>query len=116
MQVYGAGFVAIFFLLAALYWRAYGKRAQLELNELELFDTRSGIIENLAVGSVGLLSIAIVTLGGSRASFFAGICYSLIGVVKAGHGYWHGARRAKLEAEFAGRARPLGAAPSSEAG
>ncbi len=100
MQVYGLGFAAIFFLLAALYWRAYGKRGQLQLNELEIFDTRSGIVENLAVGSIGIVSILIVTFGGLRAGFFSGISYGLIGVVKAVHGSWNNKARKRLAAEF----------------
>lgn len=100
MQVYGLGFVAIFFLLAALYWRAYGKREKLELNELEVFDTKSGIVENLAVGSVGIVSILIVAFGGSRAGFWSGISYALIGVVKAVHGSWNSKTRARLAVEF----------------
>jgi len=102
MQVYGLGFLAIFVLLAMLYWRAYSKREALELTPLEMFDTRSGIVENLAVGSVGLLSILIVTVGGSRAGFLAGISYSLIGVVKAVHGFWRRTHRRKLEQSLAG--------------
>jgi uncharacterized membrane protein len=97
MQIYGLGFMAIFYLLALLYAHAYRRREALALNELEQFDTRSGIIENVAVGSVGLVSITLVTLWGSGAGFLAGISYGLIGVVKAGHGFWNGSRRAQLE-------------------
>lgn len=110
MQIYGFGFMAIFFLLALLYVRAYRMRDALDLTEIEAFDTRSGIIENAAVGSVGVFSVALVTFGGSRMAFWAGISYSLIGVVKGFHGYWHGATRAKLEAEYVKSARGVTAA------
>jgi len=114
MQVYGLGFLAIFFLLAMLYVRAYSKRDALQLNEFERFDTRSGIVENLAVAGVGLLSIAIVTFGGPRAGFFAGISYSLIGVVKAGHGYWHRFKRSRMELALPGQPAQASGATSGK--
>lgn len=100
MTIYALGFMAIFFLFAVLYVHAYRKRSALGLNELEEFDTRSGVVENLAVGSVGILSILIVTVWGSGASFWAGISYGLIGPIKAVHGYWHGATRARMERAY----------------
>lgn len=101
MVIYGLGFTAIFFTLALLYVLAYFRRKKLELNELEIFDTRWSIIENVGVGGVGVLSIAIVLLGGTGASLWAGLSYSLIGVVKGVQGWMHGSRRARLEAQFA---------------
>lgn len=100
MQIYGLGFMAIFFLIALLYVRAYMKREALGLNELEQFDTRAGILENFAVGSVGVLSIMMVTVWGSRAGFWAGICYGLIGPVKAVHGFWAGTTRARMAQDY----------------
>ncbi|MBI3404505.1 MAG: DUF1211 domain-containing protein [Acidobacteria bacterium] len=100
MQIYGLGFAAIFFSLALLYVRAYLLRRTLQLNRLEEFDTRSGVLENLSVCLVGILSILIVTVGGGRYAFLSGICYGLIGPVKAYHGYWHGKTRAHLEKNF----------------
>jgi len=107
MTIYALGFLAIFWSLALLYVRAYAKRKALHLNDLEVFDTKAGIYENFGVGSVGLLSIAIVTIGGPRYSAWAGMCYALIGVVKAGHGYWHGSTRARMEMEFLARAEAV---------
>src|SRR5262249_31078981 len=43
MEIYGAGFVAIFAVLALLYLHAYRKRAELALTPLEVFDTRESI-------------------------------------------------------------------------
>ncbi len=100
MVIYGLGFAAIFVTLALLYLLAYFRRGKLELNEFEVFDTKSSIVENVAVGSVGLLSIAIVLLGGAAASFWSGVSYSIIGVVKGIPGYQHGSRRARLEARL----------------
>ena len=70
MIIFGLGYVAVFAVFALLYWRAYRKRVALDLNELEEFDTRADIRENLLNVSIGLVSIAIATIGGGR---YAGI-------------------------------------------
>ncbi len=40
MTIYGLGFTAVSLIFALLYVHAYRKRHELELNELEVFDTR----------------------------------------------------------------------------
>src|SRR5918997_1050350 len=59
LAVYGAGFAAVFIILALLYWHAYRKRAALELSELETADTRSYVQENALMAGVGLLSVGL---------------------------------------------------------
>jgi len=59
--VYGLGFAAIYVLFALLYRHAYQVRVQLDLNELEIFETQALIRESLVIGGVGILS-AIVAL------------------------------------------------------
>jgi hypothetical protein len=43
MIIYGIGFIAVFLLLASLYYHAYRRRREIALNELEIFDTRVSI-------------------------------------------------------------------------
>jgi hypothetical protein len=100
MVIYGIGFTAIFLTLAALYYRAYGKRAAMELTPLEVFDTRSAIWEHLGVAAVGVVSIVLSQALPERLSWLSGPAYSLIGVVKGWHGYWHFSARRKLEAQL----------------
>lgn len=57
--LYGAGFVAIFALFALFYANALRQRAALDLNRLEVFDTRSGIWANLGIAAVGIGSILL---------------------------------------------------------
>src|SRR5207253_7333240 len=45
--IYGLGFAAVFFLLAALYYRAWLLREQLALNGVERIDTLESIIDNV---------------------------------------------------------------------
>ena len=96
MLIYGAGFVAIFSLFALLFLHAYRKRTVLELNPAEILDTRQSIQSALLVGSVGLLSMAIVFLGGERAVALSGYSYFLLGPVSAWHGAAMGRRRRSL--------------------
>jgi hypothetical protein len=97
MMIYAIGFAAIFLALAALYLLAWLRRRKLALDELQIFDAVSGIWENVAVASVGVLSLLIAVFGGAGWAGLAGMSYGLIGVVKAIHGYLSGSRRSKLE-------------------
>ncbi|MFY9621196.1 MAG: TMEM175 family protein [Pyrinomonadaceae bacterium] len=97
MIIFGLGYVAVFAVFALLYWRAYRKRVQLELNELETFDTRTDIRESLLNVSIGLVSLAIAIIGGGRYAGFAGMIYMVTPVVMTIHGKWNGGRRKKLE-------------------
>jgi hypothetical protein len=98
MEIYGAGFVAIFGVLALLYLHAYRKRAALELTALEVFDTRESVQAALVTMSVGLISLSIAFLGGPRASPWSGWCYALIGPFAAVHSAVMGKRRRALKA------------------
>jgi hypothetical protein len=97
MIIFGAGYVAVFGVFALLYWHAYRKRAQLELTELEAFDTRTDIRESLLNVSIGVLSLAIAILGSGRFAGISGMIYMLTPVVMTVHGRWNGRRRRKLE-------------------
>lgn len=98
MIIFGIGYVAIFAVFILLYWRAFRKRTELELNELEIFDTRNSIQEAALNCSVGLLSIAVAILGGVRYGALAGPVYMLLAVVMSVNGALMGSRRRKLEA------------------
>jgi len=97
MIIFGVGYVAVFGVFALLYWRAYRKRAELELTELEAFDTRTDIRESLLNVSIGLVSLAFAILGGGRWAGISGMIYMLTPVVMTVHGTWNGRRRRKLE-------------------
>jgi hypothetical protein len=97
MIIFGAGYIAVFGVFVLLYWHAYRRRVMLELNELEVFDTRKDIQESGLNVGVGTLSVAIAVLGGGRFSFLAGMTYMLNAVVLPLHGMLMGRRRRKLE-------------------
>lgn len=99
--VYGVGFAAVFLIFTVLYAHAYRKRAELELNELEIYDTRVQVQDNALMALVGLVSIGFAFFGRSRfAVMLAGMVYWLIGPIQFTHGYMMGARRKRLEARL----------------
>src|SRR6185436_8047808 len=77
MIIFGIGYLAVFGVFALLYWHAYRKREQLELNELEAFDTRTDIRESLLNVGIALTSLALAVIGGGRLAGIAGMTYML---------------------------------------
>ena len=100
MVIFGAGYVAVFAVFALLYWHAYRKRALLELNELEVFDTRTDIRESLLNVGIAVVSLAFAVFGGGRFAGVSGMTYMLTPIVMTVHGTINGRRRRKLEARF----------------
>jgi len=112
MLVFGAGYVAVFGVFALLYWHAYRKRAELELNELETFDTRVDVQESSLNVAIGLISMALAALGG-HFSGLAGFIYMLCPVVLPIHGILMGRQRRRLEDAWDGSEADAGNAIES---
>ncbi|MCG3128175.1 MAG: hypothetical protein CHACPFDD_03051 [Phycisphaerae bacterium] len=107
--IYGLGFIAIFVTFALLYLRALGRRAALQLDELELFETRLAIVDNLLYASVGLISLLIANTVPLRWVGLAGMTYALLGVVGFSVGWLGGRGREKIVARIrASRQPPAG--------
>lgn len=100
MIIFGIGYVAIFAVFILLYWHAFRRRERLELNELEIFDTRNSIREAGLNCSIGLLSIGVAVFGGDRYSPLAGPVYMLLALVMTVNGTLMGRRRRSLEAHL----------------
>ena len=97
MIIFGVGYLAVFAVFALLYWHAYRRRAQLELNELEVFDTRADIRENLLNVGIAAVSLSLAVFGGGNFAGLAGVVYMVTPVVMTLHGTINGRRRKKLE-------------------
>ena len=95
MIIYGLGYVAIFLTFGLVYWHAYRKRKDLQLNEIEIFDTKGSLRENLIQTLVGVISIMIAWIG--RQPAIAGWMYAALGPIMTFHGTWTGKRRRVLE-------------------
>jgi uncharacterized membrane protein len=83
MQIYSLGVVSVFALFALLYHHAYRQRDELSLNAHEALQTRLSVIDNIGIASIGVLSLAIATFGGTfLAAVLSGPIYFLIGPFK----------------------------------
>src|SRR5438309_8614146 len=91
--VYGIGFAAVNWLLAAMYWHAQRQADALELNAVERLDTRQSIYDFLFTGVFGVLSIVLAY----TAIQFAGPVYFLLFIPKTAVPWIMGVRRSKLE-------------------
>ena len=101
MIIFDIGYLAVFAVFFLLFWHAYQKRDELELNELEVFDTRNSLQEMTLNCCIALLSLAIVLLGGSKYAGVAGLVYMLTGVAMGMNGTIMGRRRRRMERQFA---------------
>jgi uncharacterized membrane protein len=100
MLIFGIGYLAVFVVFVLLYWHAYRKRAALDLNQLEVFDTRNSIQECALNCGVALFSMSLLLVGGPRFAGLSGVSYMLTGVVMGINGTVMGTRRRKLENHF----------------
>lgn len=94
MIIFGMGYVAVFGVFVLLYWHALRHRDQLELNELEIFDTRTDIRESGLNVGIAVVSIAFAAF--LRNATLAGMTYMLTPVIMTMHGMFNGRRRKKL--------------------
>jgi uncharacterized membrane protein len=86
MIVYGAGYAAVYFAFAALYWNAFRQRVQLHLNELEKTLTLTYFWDDFTVACVGLVCIVAAILLPLNAAGNAGWFFFLIPIIKTVHG------------------------------
>jgi uncharacterized membrane protein len=90
--VYGAGFAAVFTLLALLHVHAYRSRVQLDLTQLEDYELRASILLYASIAAIGVVS-ALIAFFLPDESSLAGFIYFLIAVPSAVAGTMVGRRR-----------------------
>ena len=108
MLIFGSGYVAVFVIFALLHLHALRRREDLQLDVLEVYDTRDNVRETALNAGIGLLSIGIVVFGGDAG--ISGLVYWLIGPAMAVHGYVSGRGRGRLVARLASEHANAGAA------
>lgn len=99
MLIFSIGYVAVFAIFVVLYWHAYRKRHELDLNELEQYDTRAEMRESAINAVVGLASVTLALAG--RAAAAGWIYMLMLGPLLGINGYMTGSRRQKLEKRLA---------------
>jgi uncharacterized membrane protein len=92
MVIYGLGFIAVYALFTILHWNAWRQRVALELNPVELFLTRSAMVEYTAMASVGLISVLLALFVPQQFVGVAGLFYMSLWFVGMGHGRWESRR------------------------
>jgi hypothetical protein len=93
MEIYSAGFMALYVIFALLYWHAYRLRKELDLNPMEIYETRGVVQENMLMIGIGTLALALAYLNLPR---YSGLSYALIGPTQTWLGLVHGKRRRVL--------------------
>jgi hypothetical protein len=72
MVIYGIGASAVFFVIMFMYKAALSRAKELDLNEIEIFDTRASIRSNFLMALIPLLS-ALLAMIFSFDAFLAGV-------------------------------------------
>jgi uncharacterized membrane protein len=96
MSIYGMGFILLFVIFALLYANVCRRRGAMQLTPLESHDARVGAVSHVLAASVGLVSVAIVLIGGDRFAMWSGLSYSLLGPVLGAWGYLAGRERSRV--------------------
>jgi uncharacterized membrane protein len=88
MIIYGLGATATSFTLMLMYRHAWKKRVELDLNELEQFDTKVSIQINFLMGivPVGAVLVAIIFYDSYLSGMLSGFTYMLYTPIM----FWHG--------------------------
>jgi uncharacterized membrane protein len=104
MVIFSLGFTAVNAVFLLLNLHAYRRRADLELDEVELVTNREGIVGNLAQVGVGLTSIVIATV--LHSGLFAGLIYMMMAPLMAFMGARFGKQRRIVAERVASAAQP----------
>lgn len=88
MIIYGVGAVCVFLVLMLMYRYALQKKDELELNEIEIFDTKTSIQTNLLMASVPAISVilALIFINSWLAGPLSGCAYFLYTPIMILHG------------------------------
>ncbi len=95
--IYGAGFAAIFFCLALMYWRAGRGAGALGLNPDERYEAYMMMRHYSIFVLVALISIVLAQAGVGLQFGLPGFSYALLGPFCGAHGAWSGRRRRALQ-------------------
>jgi len=98
MIIYGLGAASVFFVLVLMYRYALKQADNLQLSEVEKFDTRMSIRSNILMGLVPLVSVlvALILYSHALAGMFAGFTYLIYTPIMMIHGRSVDRNRKKL--------------------
>lgn len=96
--IYGLGFFLLFIMFSLLYLHAYGRRAELGLKPMEVFDARLFLGQHLVSAAVGLIAVGIALFGPKRYGFLSPMAFALMGPSHWLYQIWMGRKRKAFEA------------------
>lgn len=96
--VYSAGWTASSLSILLLFRHAFSKRASLDLNEREVYETRTEIQGWSLITGAGVVSILIALAVPENWIPVAGWIYALLGIIMPVHGHLRGRRRPPVAA------------------
>jgi len=104
LEIYGLGGAAVFLIFVLLYRHAWQLRDELALNDIERYDTRQAIFDNVLMAAVPAVSVILAaTLPPTRVGW-AGVFYFVYGPLMTWNGIREGRGRRRYE-EAAGKPR-----------
>lgn len=86
MLHFGLGLLAIYLIFLLLFRHALSKRRELNLNNIEIFNTRTSIQEYIILSSITILSILTVIIFSNKSFIAASAVYLLIPIALIIHG------------------------------
>jgi hypothetical protein len=96
MLIYSAGFIAVYAIFGLMFRHAQKLAGELELNDVERYDTATSVQSAAINVAIGVLSIAMAMLLPGRLVGLSGWMYFLLGPSLGFHGAMRGKRRAKM--------------------
>jgi uncharacterized membrane protein len=99
--IYSVGFVALCLAVLLLYWHAWRRREELELNDVERYVTRSEIGSWSILIGVGVLAILMGLFAPRSMLTMPGWAYTLLPVIMPAYGMLHSRRLARLRNQTA---------------
>ncbi len=78
MAIFSGGYLAVACVFMLLFRRALSKRKELELDALEVFETRVSIGASMINGAAAAISLVIALVGGARYGGAAGVIYPIV--------------------------------------
>lgn len=102
MIIYGLGAAFIFLIIVLMYKYALNKREQLELSEIEVFDTKSSLYSHMIMAAVPMLSVLISLIFGRYwvSSMISGFTYMLYPILFAIYSSKRSKKRKQLIAPY----------------
>ena len=96
MIIYALGYILIYLMFILLYLHALKKAKEIELTEIEKFETKTKLFKNYILVAIGFLSILVSLIVSPAQAGIAGLVYVLIGPALSFFYSYRARRRRKL--------------------